>query len=153
MSEPEPIDSSTHAPPHLVQAGMAVRVVIALCMLLIAFLPWSVHVNGAAITGVEWHGAGLLVLCGGMVLAGLVPLLSRRPQVGLASAIASVFFALGALWLATGLARHAGETVMPTRAPHAFRDLAWVTFAVGAWQAYVHGVAVSRARKSGRPAS
>ncbi len=150
MPATDPIDTSREAPPHLVQAGIVVRVVIAIAMVLTAFLPWATAPDGTPVTGEEWYGAGVLALCGGMLLSALLPLGSRRAQIGLASAISTALFALGALWLATGPVRHGGQTLVRTRVPHLFKDMAWVAFAVAVWQTYVHAFALSQARKSRR---
>ena len=147
MSEIEsPIVTSHLVPPHLTSASVVVRAVLAIASASLCFLPWHLA-PGADVpcTGYRHFGAGLLVLTGLQLLAAWFPRASPRPQVGFASGLATLVAAAAALARVKGPV-HGGDALVVGRGLELFRALQWLTLALGAWQAYLHGVALTRAR-------
>ena len=151
MSETEsPIVTSHLVPPHLTSASVVVRAVFALASALLCFLPWHLASGAdAPCSGYRHFGVGLLLLAGLELVAAWFPRVSPRPQVGLASVLATLLAAVAALALVKGPV-HGGEAVVVGRGLELFRALQWVTVALGAWQTILHGAAVVRARAVAR---
>ena len=149
MSELEsPIATSHLVPPHLTSASVVVRAVLAIASTVLCFFPWHLA-SGAelACTGYRHFGAALLLLTALELAAAWFPRASSRPQVGLASGVASVAAAVAALALVKGPV-HGGDAAVVGRGVELFRALQWVTLSLGAWQAYLHGAATARLREA-----
>lgn len=147
MSEIEsPIATSHLVPPHLTSASVVVRAVLAFGSAALCFLPWH-RAAGAEMpcSGYGHFGMGLLLITAVQLLAAWFPRASPHPPVGLASGVVSLASALAALALVKGPV-HGGDAVLAGRGLELFRAVQWLTMALGAWQAYLHGVAALRAR-------
>jgi len=145
-----PIATSHLVPPHLTSASVVVRAVLALGSAALCFFPWHLA-QGAQVpcTGYGHFGTALLLLTALQLLAASLPRASPRPQAGLASGLASLAAAVAAMALVKGPV-HGGEAVVVGRGLELFRAVQWLTLALGAWQAYLHGAALARERAARR---
>lgn len=113
---------------------------------MLCFFPWHLAPGAdAPCTGYGHFGAGVVLLTALELGAAWFPRVSPRPQVGLASGLASLIAALAALALVKGPV-HGGGALVVGRGLELFRSVQWVTLALGGWQAYLHGAAIARAR-------